>query len=131
MVRAMLDACDSRAAAAGVVSAAAAALTLTVAVVARNLSLVHAGEVVTHLVESCLIALPLDLTDVRGGEGELQLLRCEVEVAVRDLVLTHVEVSIPGIAGGARREGGESDLVGRRRHVVEEVEQHVVGFARA
>src|SRR6516162_6467866 len=94
-------------------SASAAALTLTVAVVARELSLAHAGEVVTHLIESRLIALALDLSDVRRGEGELQLLRCEKQIAARDLVLTHVEVGIPGIAGGARREGGEADLVGR------------------
>ena len=67
---------------------------------------------------------------MRGGERELQLLRGEVQVAGGDLVLGHVEVRVPGIPGRARGECREADLVGCRRNVVEQVEQHRVRFGR-
>src|SRR5262249_40879828 len=73
------------------VSAAAATL---VAAILGELALVDAHEVVAHLIEPRLVALTLDLVDARGGEGELVLLRGEVEVAAGQLVLAHVVVGI-------------------------------------
>src|SRR5580704_6814659 len=92
--------------AASAAAAAALALALALALIAviGQLTLARAGKILAHFIEAGLVALALDLADVRRGEGERQLLRCEVQVAAGDLVLAHVEVGIPGITCGARRE---------------------------
>src|SRR5688572_11018794 len=72
------------------------------------------GEEVADLVEPRLEALTLDRGEIGRGEGELELLNREHQVAGRDVVLAHVEVRIARVASSARCQSGELDLVRRR-----------------
>jgi hypothetical protein len=77
-----------------------------------------------------LVALPLDRAQVGGLEGELILGGGQRQIAPGELIFTHVVIGIPRIPRGAGRVGGESDLLGCRRHIVEKIEQHDVRFLR-
>ena len=85
----------------GALAAVTAGL-LGLALIGALAQLAFAGrqQVVADLIEARLVALALDLRDVRGGEGELQLLGGQIQIATGDLVLTHVVIGIARVAGG-------------------------------
>src|SRR5262249_19833637 len=81
-------------------------------------------QVFAHFVQSRLEARPWHLRQVGSCKGQLQLLSGHGEVAPGDLVFTHVEVGISRITSCTGRQRGQSDLLGSRWYVVEEIEQH-------